>query len=296
MDPHALKLFAPAAIVPLVFLDRAVRRRTARRGTPDETGVNFLLGGITLFSDGITVGAFTLFYQALAPHVAVVHIPSLLLQFAIAVVLGDFLSYVHHRCMHAWPVLWASHIVHHQSRTIDLSTGLRNHPFAMVGTCLAWGLLLPLGIRPEVMLGAAALIGTYDVLVHRSSERPGGRNSRWLGLVLNLPEHHRVHHSADAAFYNSNYALLFIVWDRLLGTYRAPQPAMASFGVEGVPATGRVRTLLWAEWMRLLGRRRTWADDGGAETDSRLSVGLAVYLGAVAALALMALLLGFPPV
>jgi sterol desaturase/sphingolipid hydroxylase (fatty acid hydroxylase superfamily) len=294
MDPHALQLLAPAAIVPLVFFDRAARRHTARRGGPDETGVNFLLGGITLFSDGITVGAFTLFYRALAPHVALVHIPSLPLQFAIAVVLGDFLSYVHHRCMHAWPVLWASHIVHHQSRTIDLSTGLRNHPFAMIGTCLVWGLLLPLGIRPEVMLGAAALIGTYDVLVHRGSESPATRNRRWLGLVLNLPEHHRVHHSADAAFYDSNYALLFIVWDRLLGTYRAPQPAMARFGVPGAPATGRVRTLLWSEWMRLL-RRRARADDAGAEADSRLSVGLAVYLGAVAALALMALLLGFPP-
>lgn len=296
MDPHTLKLFAPAAIVPLVFLDRALRRRTARQSGPDETGVNFLLGGITLFSDGITVGAFMLSYQALAPHVALVHVPSLPLQVVLAVVLGDFLSYVHHRCMHAWPVLWASHIVHHQSRTIELSTGLRNHPFAMVGTCLAWGLLLPLGIRPEVMLGAAALIGTYDVLVHRGSESAGAREHRWLGLVLNLPEHHRVHHSADAAYYNSNYALLFIVWDRLLGTYRAPQPAMRSFGVQGVPATGPVRTLLWAEWMRLLGRPRTSAGDAGGEADSRLSVGLAVYLGAVAALALMALLLGFPPV
>lgn len=294
MDPHALQLFAPAAIVPLVFLDRAMRRRAARQTAPDETGVNFLLGGITLFSDGVVVGAFTLFYHALAPHVALVHIPSLTLQFAVAVVLGDFLSYVHHRCMHAWPVLWASHIVHHQSRTIDLSTGLRNHPFAMVGTCLVWGLLLPLGIRPEVMLAAAALIGTYDVLVHRNAWT-GRRHSRWLGLVLNLPEHHRVHHSDDAAYYNSNYALLFIVWDRLLGTYRAPQPAMDRFGVQGVPATGKVRTLLWAEWMRLLRRGRTPPVAPGAEGNSRLAVGVAVYLSAVAALGLMALLLGFPP-
>jgi membrane protein required for colicin V production len=87
MSLQTLQPFAPAAIVPLVFLDRALRRRALRLGGPEETGVNFVLGGITLFSNGVTVGLFALFYQAVANEVALVRIPSLPFEFLLAVVL-----------------------------------------------------------------------------------------------------------------------------------------------------------------------------------------------------------------
>ncbi|HEU0014579.1 MAG TPA: sterol desaturase family protein [Longimicrobium sp.] len=296
MDPRTLQLFAPAVIIPLVLYDRAVRHRTLQPRGPEETGVNLMLGGITLLSDGIIVGAFLLFYDALAPHVALFRIDSLAVQVAICFVLGDFLSYVHHRLMHRWPVLWASHIVHHQSRTIDLSAGLRNHPLVMIGTCLAWGLLLPLGVRPAVMLLVAGIIGTYTVFVHQGDWlAPLGRVPG-LAFVLNLPQHHRLHHSADEAYYNSNYGLLFIVWDRMFGTYHAPDPEMRRFGVEGVPSTGRVRTLLWWEWSRLLRPDRAPPREDDAPAEGRIGPGLMVYAGAIVLLALMSLLLGFPRV
>ena len=36
---------------------------------------------------------------------------------------------------------------------------------------------------------------------------------------MNTPSHHRVHHGMDPEYVDRNYAGIFIIWDRLFGTY-----------------------------------------------------------------------------
>jgi sterol desaturase/sphingolipid hydroxylase (fatty acid hydroxylase superfamily) len=42
--------------------------------------------------------------------------------------------------------------------------------------------------------------------------------------VFNTPAHHRVHHSAAERHFGRNFGGVLIVWDRLFGTYAAPEP------------------------------------------------------------------------
>jgi sterol desaturase/sphingolipid hydroxylase (fatty acid hydroxylase superfamily) len=37
---------------------------------------------------------------------------------------------------------------------------------------------------------------------------------------LNTPSHHRVHHGANKKYLDKNYSGVFIIWDRLFGTFQ----------------------------------------------------------------------------
>lgn len=284
MEAQILQFFALLLLVPLLFLDRRLG------GTPDpdgadELGTNLTLGAIMLLSDAAILAVFGSIYAGLRPHVMLVPEAPFVAQLAIALVLGDLASYWYHRFLHRVRWLWASHIVHHQSRRIELSTGIRNHPFATIGTCLFWAPLLVIGISLPAMLLAAGLIGTWVILIHCSETKWSAALPRPVAFVLNLPSHHRMHHRQDRRAGDCNYGLLFILWDHLFGTYRAPHKAGQSYGVPGAAATGAIRRLLWQEWRETMGLAPS-AGAAAAGTPASIPLGITVYLGAAIVLAL----------
>ncbi len=46
-----------------------------------------------------------------------------------------------------------------------------------------------------------------------------GRLPRWVETVMNTPSHHRVHHGRNPRYLDANYAGVFIIWDRIFGTF-----------------------------------------------------------------------------
>ena len=53
---------------------------------------------------------------------------------------------------------------------------------------------------------------------------------RWFEAVFNTPSHHRVHHGSNAQYIDKNYAGIFIVWDRLFGSFE-PEVEKVVYGV-----------------------------------------------------------------
>ena len=45
-----------------------------------------------------------------------------------------------------------------------------------------------------------------------------------LEWVLNTPMHHRVHHAVNSSCLDKNFAGVFIVWDRIFGTFASAPP------------------------------------------------------------------------
>jgi hypothetical protein len=43
----------------------------------------------------------------------------------------------------------------------------------------------------------------------------------WFEYLFNTPSHHRVHHASNPRYVDRNYAGVFMVWDRLFGTFAA---------------------------------------------------------------------------
>ncbi len=133
-----------------------------------------------------------------------------------AFVFYDFCYYWNHRLGHERNVLWAAHSVHHQSEEYNLSTALRQ---TSTGWIFGWIFYLPmalLGIPPVVFLTVAALNLLYQFWVHTRHVPKLG----WFEWVFISPSNHRVHHAQNGVYMDRNYGGVFIVWDRLFGTFQ----------------------------------------------------------------------------
>ncbi len=133
----------------------------------------------------------------------------------LAAVAWDFMYYWFHRFSHEISILWAAHAVHHQSEDYNLSTALRQ---TSTGFLFGWIFYLPLfvvGFPLEVLLAVNAVNLIYQFWVHTQHIRKIGP----LEAVLMTPSHHRVHHAQNERYIDKNYGGMFIVWDRLFGTY-----------------------------------------------------------------------------
>lgn len=139
----------------------------------------------------------------------------------IAVVALDLTIYLQHLMLHAIPVLWRLHRVHHADLDIDVTTGLRFHPLEiLLSMLIKFAAIVMLGppaaavVIFEVLLNATSMFNHGNVRLPASLERP----LRWLVVT---PDMHRVHHSIDEDETNSNFGFNLPWWDRLFGTYRA---------------------------------------------------------------------------
>lgn len=134
----------------------------------------------------------------------------------LAFVFYDFCYYWNHRIGHERNVFWASHVVHHQSEEYNLSTALRQ---TSTGFLLSWIFYLPMaiaGVPPLVFLTVAALNLLYQFWVHTRHIPKLG----WFEWVFVSPSNHRVHHAQNPVYMDRNYGGVFIVWDRLFGTFQ----------------------------------------------------------------------------
>ncbi len=141
----------------------------------------------------------------------------------LGVVLLDFGDYVTHRAMHAVPVLWRFHRVHHSDLDVDCATDLLHHPVEiLIGIALYFAQLLLWGLPYESVLVFALLGILSSPWQHGNLKLPVGIQ-RYLRWVLVTPEMHRVHHSSAAIDGNRNFSAIFPWWDSWFGTYaKAP--------------------------------------------------------------------------
>jgi len=135
----------------------------------------------------------------------------------LAFVLYDFCYYWNHRLVHEVNVLWASHSVHHQSEDYNLSTALRQSSSSFMTSWIFYVPMALLGIPPLVFLAIGGLSAVYQFWIHTRHIPKLG----WLEKIIVTPSIHRVHHGSNAVYMDRNYGGVFIIWDRLFGSYQA---------------------------------------------------------------------------
>lgn len=130
-------------------------------------------------------------------------------------ILVDLAFYGWHWASHRVNVMWAAHGVHHQSQDYNLAVALRQEWFSFpfkLPFHLPFALL---GLDPLIFFTCSALNTLYQFWIH--TELIGKLGP--LELVMNTPSHHRVHHGVNPAYIDRNHGGVFIVWDRLFGTF-----------------------------------------------------------------------------
>ena len=151
------------------------------------------------------------------------------LPLALAAVLGflilDLVIYGQHVVFHKVPVLWRLHRMHHADLDIDVTTGVRFHPFEIlislsikIATVIAFGIPAVAVLVFEVVLNATAMFNHANVSMPAALDRV-------LRLLVVTPDMHRVHHSILRSETDSNLGFNLPWWDRLFGTYRAAPQA-----------------------------------------------------------------------
>lgn len=148
----------------------------------------------------------------------------------LAVIAMDFIIWLQHVMVHAVPVLWRLHRVHHADPDYDVTTGARFHPIEIIlsmlikfATIVVLGAPVVAVVIFEVMLNATAMFNHGNIRLPAALDR-------WVRRVVVTPDMHRVHHSVEDDETNSNFGFNLTWWDRLFGTYRA-QPRAGHAGM-----------------------------------------------------------------
>ncbi|QIA05998.1 sterol desaturase family protein [Pseudomonas fluorescens] len=180
--------------------------------------VNSISTGVLSTTTGLlTKGVGLVTYAFALEHLALVRLPAdSVWVWVFAFVFYDFCYYWLHRMGHERNILWAAHSVHHQSEDYNLSTALRQ---TSTGFLLSWIFYLPmavLGVPLLVFVSVAALNLLYQFWVHTRHIPKLG----WFEWCFVTPSNHRAHHAQNALYMDRNYGGVFIIWDRLFGSFQ----------------------------------------------------------------------------
>lgn len=153
---------------------------------------------------------------AIAKSLAIVPAAATAARTTLAVLLVELTDYGLHRAMHAVPLLWRCHRLHHDEQ-LAWYVAWRVHPvdaalFAAGTTAACWIAGAPLPLAAAFIVGRRL----WTVVIHANVAWPA---SALDGLIA-TPAFHRVHHEARA-----NFASTLPVLDRLFGTYRGSRTA-----------------------------------------------------------------------
>ncbi len=140
---------------------------------------------------------------------------------AVTVIAMDLFIYLQHVMVHAVPMFWRLHRVHHADLDFDVTTGVRFHPFEIILSMLIkFAIIIVLGAPVVAVVIFEVILNAMAMFNHSNIRLPLGLDRVLRALVV-TPDMHRVHHSVEDDEANSNFGFNLSLWDRLFGTYRA---------------------------------------------------------------------------
>jgi sterol desaturase/sphingolipid hydroxylase (fatty acid hydroxylase superfamily) len=168
----------------------------------------------------------------------------------------DFCYYWFHRLHHEVRTLWAAHINHHSSTHYNLTTALRQSWTTPLTGFLFWAPLPLLGFPVEMILIQKSISLLYQYWLHTELIDKLG----WFGIVFNTPSHHRVHHGRNPIYLDRNHAGIFIIWDKMFGTFE-PEAEPVDYGLtKNIHTYNPVRIAFheWASMLKDVWNAKTW--------------------------------------
>ena len=190
----------------------------------------FFLGN--LFWASVTVFCSKWLYKQEIGLFHLLELP-LWLKLILGLAMVDLVTYWIHRMSHRFPLLWRFHRVHHSDTSLDSSTYFRAHP---IETLFWFGSspILAAGIfgLDLFTIGFYFLVITPFVVLEHSNLRFPAWLDKTLGLIITTPNMHKIHHDQDQEYTDSNFADIFILWDRIFGTFKYKPANQIKFGLE----------------------------------------------------------------
>jgi sterol desaturase/sphingolipid hydroxylase (fatty acid hydroxylase superfamily) len=170
----------------------------------------------------------------------------------LCVIAMDFVIWLQHVMVHAVPLLWRLHRVHHADLDYDLTTGARFHPLEiLLSMLIKFATIMVLGPPVIAVIIFEIVLNGMAMFNHANVKLPAGldRLLRWFFVT---PDMHRVHHSVEDDEANSNFGFNLSLWDRLFGTYR-DQPRAGHEGMTiGIRKLREPKQVAWLPGLLML--------------------------------------------
>jgi sterol desaturase/sphingolipid hydroxylase (fatty acid hydroxylase superfamily) len=254
--------YAVPGFVALVLIEMLwARARAPEAYEPRDTLISLAMGLGSNVSGLLTAGAVGALYLWLWQF-RLVEIGWAWWAWGLCFVLDDLAYYWFHRFAHRVRFMWASHVNHHSSQHYNLSTALRQTWTGTIALGFIFRMpLLLIGFHPAMIFFCVGLNLIYQFWFHTEAI---GKCPRWFEAVMNTPSHHRVHHATNPVYLDRNYAGVFIVWDKLFGTF---QPEVGSERIHyGIVKQLGSFNLLWVAFHEWIGiARDVWSAPWGSK-------------------------------
>ena len=189
----------------------------------------------------------------------------------IAFLLYDLSYYSMHRMHHEIKILWATHSVHHHGEDYNLATALRQTSTGWLWKWIFYMPMIILGVPVEVFITVAGVNLVYQFWVH--TEHIG--HLGFMEKIFITPMNHRIHHAKNKEYIDANYGGVFIIWDRMFGTYTPQKPELdpvygtatplnswnpvwANFQVFSIMIKDTIKTKSWKDKFRVWFSETYW--------------------------------------
>lgn len=204
------------------------------------TTLNFSLD---ILVRGICLGVLWFFYQFQFCSIDKITHP--MLYWTVLLIFQDFLFYWLHRVDHYCRLFWAVHVTHHSSEEFNLTVGFRSSVFQPLYRFMYFIPLSLVGFNPLDVMFMYAATQIYGILIHTKTVGKLGI----IEWVMSTPSHHRVHHASNTIYLDKNMGMVFIIWDRLFGTFaKEEEQEKVVYGLTQNINTYNPVTMVFHEW------------------------------------------------
>ena len=180
--------------------------------------ISSLSSGLTnILKDGLKISIALISYSWLVDYISIFKFESLIISVIIAFIVKDFAGYWLHRMDHRVNILWNRHLIHHSSEEFNLACALRQS----ISGIISFGAIFMI---PAALFGVPAwlfaILGPIHLFMQFWYHTRLINKMGVLEHILVTPSHHRVHHAINPEYLDKNFSQIFIIWDKIFGTFQ----------------------------------------------------------------------------
>lgn len=202
----------------LILLEKFYGHYKGEDTAPNMDTVSSISSGmVNSVKDVLGLSVTLISYDWIVSKIALFHLEASIFAYIIGFIAIDFYGYWSHRLSHQINFLWNKHAIHHSSEEFNLACALRQPVSSFVN-------LFTFLLIPAALLGVPAKVIAVTLPIHLFLQFwYHTKHIRKIGFLENIlvsPSHHRVHHAINPEYMDKNHSQIFIIWDKLFGTFQ----------------------------------------------------------------------------
>ncbi|MBQ4845331.1 sterol desaturase family protein [Pseudoalteromonas sp. MMG005] len=206
---------------------RYVVKKQFTRNFFGDSVANFVTLGMFILIVAVVAATYAGIFLYTYNHFRITDLPLNGWSILCCIVIADLAYYWEHRFLHKNGFGWATHTVHHSSPHFNISVAYRHGPLDWFFPLFFHLPLALLGFHPFIIFLAEIVVQVFQTLLHTETIK---KLPRPIEAIFNTPSHHRVHHATNKQYLDKNYAGIFIIWDKMFGTF-AQENEPVTYGV-----------------------------------------------------------------